>query len=60
MKSNIVSPEPDRTRRKTAAVVKLARDILQGRKTPSEALREYQKTADEIRREKALDKWIKY
>jgi hypothetical protein len=57
--SNFVSPEPERRERKIDAVIKLAGDILSGRK-PSDALREYKKTANKIKSERRLDKYRKY
>ena len=57
---NIVSPKPERMERKIGAAVKLAGDILSGRKKPSEALREYKAAADNIKREKEMDKWRQY
>ncbi|GHS94373.1 hypothetical protein AGMMS50276_06880 [Synergistales bacterium] len=58
--SNFVSPEPERMRRKIEVATKLAGDVLMGRKKPSEAMREYDETAQKIAAERKLDKNIKY
>jgi hypothetical protein len=46
--------------RKIDAAMKLVGDVLMGRKKPSDALREYKKTADGIKRERKMDKYRKY
>ncbi|MDR1885778.1 MAG: hypothetical protein LBQ56_05835 [Synergistaceae bacterium] len=60
MKSNIVSPEPDRMRRKAMAALKYAGNIMLGRKNSSEALKEYRAESDRIESERELDKYRKY
>jgi hypothetical protein len=60
MRSNFVNPEPDRRTRKTEAVMKLVSDVLLGREKPSKALQKYKETANKIKLERKLDRFIKY
>jgi hypothetical protein len=56
----IISPEPERTRRKVEAAIKLIGDILFGRKKIPDAVDEYEETSDHIEAERRLDKHRKY
>jgi hypothetical protein len=57
---NIVSPEPGRIGLRLGVAVKLAGEVLLRRKKVSDALREYEKTIDNIRWEKRMDGWRQY
>ena len=59
-RSSFVSPEPERMRRKTEAMTKMAGDIFLGRKNPLEAIKEYKKEVKKIEAERRLDEWVKY
>ena len=60
MKSNVVSPEPYREQRLYEAKKNLIKDVISGRKSPVEAIKEYNKEKRKIEAERNLDKYRRY